>query len=74
MESQPLSPEVAAQNKGPAILATIYTVTVLSTSFTAARVFVRTKILGKLQLDDYLIVLSVVWLYSCDELWMADCE
>lgn len=63
MESQELPPEIAAQNKGPAILATIYTVTVLSTIFTAARVFVRTKILGKLQLDDYLIILSVVSSY-----------
>ncbi|KAJ0375633.1 hypothetical protein COL26b_006139 [Colletotrichum chrysophilum] len=48
-----------AENKGPESLVAIITVTVLSTVFTGARLFVRGKILGKVHLDDYLIIASV---------------
>lgn len=53
-------PEYVAQDKGPAIIATIVTVTVLETLFTAARLYVRGGIMKKLQLDDYIIVVAVV--------------
>jgi hypothetical protein len=49
-----------AEDKGPAIIATICAVTVLETLFCAARVYTRGHILGRLHLDDYLIMLSVV--------------
>ncbi|KAI8274601.1 hypothetical protein K4K60_009537 [Colletotrichum sp. SAR11_57] len=49
-----------AENKGPESLVAIITVTVLSTVFTGARLFVRGKILGKVHLDDYLIIASVI--------------
>ncbi|EQB57925.1 integral membrane protein [Colletotrichum gloeosporioides Cg-14] len=49
-----------AENKGPESLVAIVTVTVLSTIFTGARLFVRGKILGKVHLDDYLIIASVI--------------
>jgi hypothetical protein len=55
-----LPPDIAAQNKGPAILATSITVTVLSTMFVAARLFVRGRIIGKLYMDDYFMMASLV--------------
>lgn len=56
----PHTPEWDAEDKGPSSLVIIISVTVLSTLFAAARIFVRGKIRGKLQLDDYLIMASVV--------------
>lgn len=53
-------PEWAAENKSPAIIATIVIVTVLETMFTAARLYVRGGIMKKLQLDDYIIIVAVV--------------
>lgn len=55
-----IPPEIANANKGPSILATIITVSVLSTLFTAARLWVRGKILRQFHADDWLIVVSVV--------------
>jgi len=55
-----LSPEVAAEDKGPAIIAVIVVVTILETLFTLARLYVRGRIMRHLQLDDYLIILAVV--------------
>lgn len=49
-----------AENKGPTALAIVVCVSVLSTVFTAARLFTRGKVLGKISLDDYFIVASVV--------------
>lgn len=49
-----------AEDKGPTSLGIILSVTVLSTLFAAARIFVRGKMLGKIYLDDYLIIASVV--------------
>lgn len=54
------TPEYLAADKGPVILGVIITLTVISTLFVAARVFTRQKILGKAQLDDWLVVVSVV--------------
>ncbi|RYP07953.1 hypothetical protein DL765_008974 [Monosporascus sp. GIB2] len=50
--------------EAPVFLGTICAVTVLSTVFAAARLFVRGKVLGKLLLDDYLVTISVLctWL------------
>jgi hypothetical protein len=55
-----LPPEIAAQDKGPGILAAIISVSILSTLFVAGRLFVRIKVVKKLQLDDYLIMPSTV--------------
>ncbi|TQN67056.1 hypothetical protein CSHISOI_08389 [Colletotrichum shisoi] len=53
-------PQRAEENKGPTTIGIVVSVSVLSTLFTAARLFVRGKILGKFHLDDYLIVASVL--------------
>ncbi|KAJ0160579.1 hypothetical protein CTA2_7724 [Colletotrichum tanaceti] len=58
--STPVPPQRAAENKGPTAIGIIVSVSVLSTLFTAARLFVRGKILGKVHLDDHLIVISVL--------------
>lgn len=55
-----LSPEMAAENKGPAILAACYTVEAIASFFVAARLFVRGRMMGKWQLDDWLIIVSMV--------------
>ncbi|KAK2770912.1 integral membrane protein [Colletotrichum kahawae] len=54
------SPERDAENKGPTALGIVISVSALSTVFAAARLFVRGKILGKVHLDDYLIIASVI--------------
>ncbi|WYZ35712.1 hypothetical protein EsH8_X_000359 [Colletotrichum jinshuiense] len=54
------SPARDTENKGPAALAIVVCVSVLSTLFTAARLFTRGKVFGKIRLDDYFIVTSVV--------------
>jgi hypothetical protein len=51
---------IVDHNKGPAILATFVTVTVISTLFVGARLFTRAYIIKKLYLDDYFIFLSMV--------------
>ena len=55
-----LSPEMAAENKGPGILAACYTVEAIASFFVAARLFVRGRMMGKWQLDDWLIIVSMV--------------
>jgi len=59
-EQATLPPEIAAQDKGPGILAAIITVSIISTLYVAGRLFVRIKIMKKLYLDDYFIILSTV--------------
>ncbi|KAF5484079.1 hypothetical protein CGCF413_v015133 [Colletotrichum fructicola] len=54
------SPERDAEDKGPTALGIVISVSALSTVFAAARLFVRGKILGKVHLDDYLIIASVI--------------
>lgn len=51
---------MAADNKGPGILAACYTVEVTASFFVAARLFVRGRMMGKWQLDDWLIIVSMV--------------
>jgi len=55
-----LSSEMAAENKGPGILAACYTVEAIASCFVAARLFVRGRMMGKWQLDDWLIIVSMV--------------
>lgn len=55
-----IDPKWAAENKSPGIVASIVTVTSLSTLFTAARLYVRGWIIKKLQLDDYIILAALV--------------
>lgn len=55
-----MTPEMVAQDKGPAIVAAVISVSVISTLFMFARLFVRAAILKKMHLDDYLVVAAVV--------------
>ncbi|KAF2833249.1 integral membrane protein [Ophiobolus disseminans] len=57
---QDFPPEFARQNKGPAILAICSTLTAVASIFVAARLYVRAKILSRVGLDDWLIILSMV--------------
>lgn len=56
-----------AENRGPAALAVVICVSVVSTLFAAARIFTRGRIMGKVRLDDYLILASVVSSRSQDD-------
>lgn len=55
-----LPPEIAAQDKGPGIVAAIISVSIVSTLFVLGRLFVRIKIVQQLSLDDYFIMMSTV--------------
>jgi hypothetical protein len=61
-----LPPDVAAEDKGPAIIITMSVCTALATVFLAARLLVRARILGKMHWDDYLISVAMVfgWIYT----------
>lgn len=52
--------EMAEATRAPVILGGIVAASVLCTFFTAARLWVRGKILGRLHADDWLVVASVV--------------
>ncbi|TPX13554.1 uncharacterized protein E0L32_006025 [Thyridium curvatum] len=58
------APEYIEANKGPAIIAVICTVTALETIFCLMRLYTRGIILGRLRLDDYLIIISVLFGWS----------
>ncbi|CAJ2508010.1 Uu.00g091960.m01.CDS01 [Anthostomella pinea] len=63
--SQPVegTPEYAAwasEDKGPAIMAVVWTVTIIGMFFAAVRLYVRAAMQGRLQSDDYFIIISVV--------------
>ncbi|KAF3351369.1 hypothetical protein VD0002_g2681 [Verticillium dahliae] len=58
--SDAIPAEIANANKGPGILAIIIPVSIFSTLFTAARLWVRGKILRQFHADDWLIVVSVI--------------
>ncbi|KAH9908509.1 hypothetical protein F4778DRAFT_717446 [Xylariomycetidae sp. FL2044] len=51
-------------DKGPSIIAATTAVTSVATVFVIARLYVRGRLLSKLQVDDYLIVISIIcgWL------------
>jgi hypothetical protein len=53
-------PGYAQESKGPTVLAVCSTLTVVATLFVAGRLYVRTKILARVGLDDWLILLSMV--------------
>jgi hypothetical protein len=55
-----LPPEIASQNKGPRIIVIVYVFTILASLFVAGRIFSRIKKLGRLAVDDYLILISLV--------------
>jgi hypothetical protein len=55
-----LPPDIAAQNKGPAILIACITVTIISTIFVVARLFVRGCIARQMYLDDYFMAAALV--------------
>lgn len=60
MSGQQLPPEIASQNKGPTILAICCTLTAVATIFVSARLYVRAKILSRVGLDDWLIIISMI--------------
>lgn len=60
-----LPPDIAAQNKGPAMMAVMYSFTALSSLTVVGRVFSRYKKLGHLAIDDYVIILSLVGSLFC---------
>ncbi|TLD18118.1 hypothetical protein PspLS_10440 [Pyricularia sp. CBS 133598] len=49
-----------SENKGPMALAAVIVISVVSTTFAAARLFTRGMVMGKLMLDDYLILAAVI--------------
>ncbi|KAI1259140.1 integral membrane protein [Xylariaceae sp. FL1019] len=53
----------AAEDKGPAIIAACWSVIAVSTLFVIARLYVRGFIQKRLGLDDYLIIISIVFSY-----------
>ncbi|KAI1391438.1 uncharacterized protein F4822DRAFT_185906 [Hypoxylon trugodes] len=59
--SAPLAPEVAAQDKGPSIIAASCAVTAISTLFVIARLYVRVGIIRNFQLDDYFVTASQIF-------------
>ncbi|KAK3489923.1 hypothetical protein B0T13DRAFT_405400 [Neurospora crassa] len=73
-DSVPASPAFAHQgpseaylqaNKGPGVIAVITTIVTISTVFVFARLFVRTRILGKVEVDDCLILLGLACAWIC---------
>ncbi|KAL0935510.1 uncharacterized protein CTRU02_210101 [Colletotrichum truncatum] len=55
-----LDPAWVADNRGPWALGVVICVSVISTIFVAARLFTRAKIMGRVCLDDYLIIVSAI--------------
>lgn len=47
-------------NQGPTILATMWTLTIITTFIVIARIFIRTCIVKNLGPDDWLIMVSMV--------------
>ncbi|KAK2922512.1 hypothetical protein FoTM2_017365 [Fusarium oxysporum f. sp. vasinfectum] len=66
-----LPPDVAAQNKGPAMMAVMYSFTALSSLTVVGRVFSRYKKLGRLAIDDYVIILSLGFVFAYVGCWTA---
>ncbi|KAJ4392557.1 hypothetical protein N0V85_006960, partial [Neurospora sp. IMI 360204] len=64
-ENQGLSEAYIQANKGPEAIAIITTIVSVSTIFVFARLFVRTRILGKLEVDDCLILLGAACAWIC---------
>jgi len=56
----PLSPDTAVENRGPVILAVMYSSTALSSLLVAGRLFSRHIKLGRWAADDYIILVSLV--------------
>ncbi|KAK4164969.1 hypothetical protein QBC43DRAFT_260891 [Cladorrhinum sp. PSN259] len=65
MDPPPLSPQELAANKGPKILATICAISAISTLFVGARVFVRGHIMRKLQADDWIVIVALIFAWAC---------
>lgn len=65
MANQGVSEDYLRANKGPEIIAIITTIVAFSTVFVFARLFVRTRILGKLEADDCLILLGATCAWIC---------
>ncbi|SCO92509.1 related to integral membrane protein PTH11 [Fusarium oxysporum] len=66
-----LPPDVAAQNNGPAMMAVMYSFTALSSLTVVGRVFSRYKKLGRLAIDDYVIILSLGFVFAYVGCWTA---
>ena len=64
--AEPLPPSVAAENKGPMMQALVWTFTGVASLFVAGRMVSRRKKMGKLRVDDYIIIGSLVCLRALD--------
>lgn len=61
MSSPPVGSEAwKAQDKGPSILIVCWMATAISTVFVLSRIYVRGRIMGKFQSDDYFVLLGQV--------------
>jgi hypothetical protein len=58
--AEPLPPSVAAENKGPLMLALTWSFTSFASLLVAGRIIARRKKLGRLKADDYIIIGSLV--------------
>ncbi|KAH7176896.1 hypothetical protein EDB81DRAFT_773735 [Dactylonectria macrodidyma] len=65
----PLPPDIAAENKGPAMMAVMYSFTALSSLTVAGRIFSRYRKLGRLAIDDYVIILSLGFVFTYVACW-----
>ncbi|CCT71730.1 related to integral membrane protein PTH11 [Fusarium fujikuroi IMI 58289] len=66
-----LPPDVAAHTRGPAMMAVMYSLTTLSSLAVVGRVFSRYKKLGRLAIDDYVIILSLGFVFAYVACWTA---
>lgn len=58
--NQGLADDYIKANKGPHIVGIITAIVAISTVFVFARIFVRRRIMGKLEVDDWIIILGAV--------------
>jgi hypothetical protein len=49
-----------SENKGPAILAAMWPLTIVTTVIVAARMYIRSQVVRNMGLDDWLILASMV--------------
>lgn len=58
------------ENKGPNILAPMWALTILTTFFVSARIFIRARVVKKVGFDDWIIMVSMV----CYQSILATCH
>lgn len=56
----PQTPEYMAADRGITVISVIVSITAISTLFVGARIFSRTRLAGRMFLDDWLVIISAV--------------